>query len=233
MRTSPTSCRQGRAPSNSSSATHYPRWRHLRPQAARHGVHRSTGFGEERPLLEARPPVETTQPEGDESRYHRKHPGCPAGPVPSGYEVHSAPDIALRAEDVRDSGGDFDTSMTPFEAGLGKFIDLEKKGFVGREALLVAKRSKRLYGLLCRDLTPRSGSGIFDGDDQVGFVTTGAQSPYLDTGIGYVRFDHGGNWSGKSLSMRSGTYGNASCEIVDLPFYDREKVIPRGRNFGS
>ena len=134
---------------------------------------------------------------------------------------------------ILDSGGDFDTSMTPFEAGLGKFIDLEKKGFFGREALLVAKRSKRLYGLLCRDLTPRSGFGIFDGDNQVGFVTTGAQSPYLDAGIGYVRFDHGGNWSGKSLSMRSGTYGNASCEIVDLPFYDREKVIPRGRNFSD
>ena len=134
---------------------------------------------------------------------------------------------------ILDSGGDFDTSMTPFEAGLGKFIDLEKNGFVGPDALLVAKRSKRLYGLLCRDLTPRSGFGIFDGDNQVGFVTTGAQSPYLDAGIGYVRFDHGGNWSGKSLSMRSGTYGNASCEIVDLPFYDREKVIPRGRNFSD
>ena len=67
----------------------------------RHGVHRSPGIGEERPLLEARPPVETTQPEGDVSGYHRKHPGCPAGPVTSGYEVHSAPDIVLRVEDVR------------------------------------------------------------------------------------------------------------------------------------
>ena len=50
---------------------------------------------------------------------------------------------------ILDSGGDFDTSMTPFEAGLGKFIDLEKNGFVGPDALLVAKRSKRLYGRVC------------------------------------------------------------------------------------
>ena len=129
---------------------------------------------------------------------------------------------------ILDCGGDFDTSMTPFEAGLDKFIDLEKAGFVGREALLVAGRSKRLYGLLCHDLTPSGGFGIFDGDDRVGVVTTGAQSPYLKAGIGYVRFDHGGNWSGRTLSMRSGTYGDAICEIVDPPFHDREKEIPRG-----
>ena len=131
---------------------------------------------------------------------------------------------------ILDSGSDFDTSMTPFEAGLEKFIDLEKEGFIGREALLVAKRSKRLYGLLCRDLVPTGGFGIFDGNDQVGVVTTGAQSPYLKAGIGYVRFDHGGNWSGRTLSMRSGTRGSAICEIVDPPFHDRGKEIPRRLN---
>ena len=130
---------------------------------------------------------------------------------------------------ILDCGGDFDTSMTPFEAGLEKFIDLEKEAFVGREALLVAPRSKRLYGLLCRDFTPSGGFGIFDGDDQVGIVTTGAQSPFLRAGIGYVRFDHAGNWPGRTLSMRSGTGENAICEIVDPPFHDREKKIARGR----
>ena len=152
--------------------------------------------------------------------------------TPSGLIFSSMQSMNIRRIEagILDSGGDFDTSMNPFEAGLRKFIALGKKGFVGRESLLVAKRSKRLYGLLCRDLVPRGGFGIFDGDDPVGFVTTGAQSPYLDTGIGYVRFDHEGSWSGKSLSMRSGTYGNASCEIVDLPFHDREKAIPRGRS---
>ena len=119
--------------------------------------------------------------------------------------------------------------MNPFEAGLGKFVDLEKEGFVGREALLAAGRSKRLYGLLCRDLVPSGGFGIFDGDDRVGVVTTGARSPYLKAGIGYVRFDNGGNWAGRTLSMRSGTHGDAACEVVDPPFHDRGKEIPRAR----
>ena len=130
---------------------------------------------------------------------------------------------------ILDCGSDFDTSMNPFEAGLGKFVDLEKEGFVGREALLTAGRSKRLYGLLCRDLVPSGGFGVFDGDDRVGVVTTGARSPYLEAGIGYVRFDNGGNWAGRTLSMRSGTHGDAACEIVDPPFHDRGKEIPRAR----
>ena len=67
---------------------------------------------------------------------------------------------------ILDSGSDFDTSMTPFEAGLERFIDLEKDCFIGREALLNAKRGKRLYGLICKDLAPRSGDVIFAGHDR-------------------------------------------------------------------
>jgi glycine cleavage system aminomethyltransferase T len=48
---------------------------------------------------------------------------------------------------ILDNLSDFDHSMTPFAAGLGKFIDLDKEGFIGREALLVADRRSRLPGL--------------------------------------------------------------------------------------
>lgn len=41
---------------------------------------------------------------------------------------------------ILDNISDFDTSMTPFEAGLGKFIDLDKDGYIGRDALLKADR---------------------------------------------------------------------------------------------
>ena len=155
--------------------------------------------------------------------------------VPSGLIFSSMQSMNIRRIEagILDRGGDFDTSMTPFDAGLERFVDLEKEGFVGREALLVAKRSRRLYGLLCRDLAPSGGFGIFDGNDQVGVVTTGAHSPHLKAGIGYVRFDHGGNWSGRALSMRSDTYGDAQCEIVVPPFHDRERRIPRRRNFSD
>ena len=128
---------------------------------------------------------------------------------------------------ILDSGSDFDISMTPFEAGLDKFVDFDNKRFIGRDALLETRPGKRLYGLLCRDLTPSSGCAIFDGQTQVGVVTTGAQSPYLKAGVGYVRFAQTGQWPGKMLSLRCADRGEALCEIIDPPFYDREKRIPR------
>lgn len=128
---------------------------------------------------------------------------------------------------ILDNISDFDTTMTPFAAGLGNFIDLDKPGFIGREALLAADRRKRLYGLKCRAVAPNAGELVLDNGEPVGRVTTGEWSPYLESGIGYVRFDHAGDWSGKSLSIESSPGGPAGCEIIDLPFYDREKRIPR------
>ena len=32
---------------------------------------------------------------------------------------------------ILDSGSDFDISMTPYEAGLERFVDLSKKAFIG------------------------------------------------------------------------------------------------------
>ena len=128
---------------------------------------------------------------------------------------------------ILDSGSDFDTSMTPFEAGLERFIDLEKDCFIGREALLNAKRGKRLYGLICKDRAPRSDDSIFAGDAQVGVVMTVAQSPFLAAGIGYVRFDEAGTWSGKRFLLRTSGGGQAECDILEPPFYDRDKQAPK------
>ena len=96
---------------------------------------------------------------------------------------------------IFDSGSDFDSYITPFEVGLGKFIDLEKSGFIGYSALQSADREKPFYGLICRQETPLRGAGVFEGQTRVGTVTTGAYSPYLDAGIRYVRFEKGAMWS--------------------------------------
>ena len=128
---------------------------------------------------------------------------------------------------ILDSGSDFDTTMTPFEAGLDKFIDLEKEDFIGREALLTAPRRKLLFGVRTPDITPASGDLLLNGNNQVGRVTTGAFSPFLEAGIGYARFDAAGDWSGRTLTLHSQRYDRAICEIVELPFYDHEKRLSR------
>lgn len=128
---------------------------------------------------------------------------------------------------ILDAGSDFDSSMTPFEAGLGKFIDWDKDDFIGRNALLTARRDTRIYGLRCKDLTPCGGDLILDGDRVVGRVTTGAFSPFLKVGIGYVRFDFPSEWDGRTLVLRSTRYGDKGCDINNLPFYDSKKRLPR------
>ena len=129
---------------------------------------------------------------------------------------------------ILDNISDFDTSMTPFEAGLGRFIELDKEGFIGRSALLEAGRNTLLYGLKCPSIEPQGGDEVLDDSGIVGHLTTGAWSPFLECGIGYVRFAKPGDWSGKSLRLKTVSGENAGAEIVDLPFYDAEKNIPRG-----
>jgi aminomethyltransferase len=130
---------------------------------------------------------------------------------------------------ILDSGSDFDSSMAPFEAGLGKFIDSEKSGLIGHTAVQSAGREKRLYGLICCQETPLRGAGVFEGQTRAGTVTTGAYSPYLDVGIGYVRFEKGAIWAGQVLSLQGGDGPDRGvgleCQIIDPPFYDRGKAI--------
>lgn len=142
---------------------------------------------------------------------------------------------SLRAMGIRrieagilDNLSDIDDSMTPFQAGLGAFIDLDKEGFIGREALLEADQRSLFFGLKCAAATPGAGDEVLDGKNRVGRVTTGAWSPSLDSGIGYVRFDTPDDWPGQSLWLHPPQGDPIACEIVKLPFYDATKRIPRG-----
>jgi aminomethyltransferase len=90
---------------------------------------------------------------------------------------------------------------TPFEAGLGLFVDLQKPEFVGREALLTQKESglkQRLVAIKADGKSPplRAHYGVFAGDERIGELTSGTRSPSLGTGIGLgyleVSFAHPG-----------------------------------------
>lgn len=141
---------------------------------------------------------------------------------------------------ILDSSSDFDSTMTPFEAGLDRFIDLDKGDFIGRDFLVNAKRGTRIYGLRCEGAIPSVGDLVLDSGSLVGRVTTGAYSPFLETGIGYVRFDLPGEWHGKSLVLRSSRHGDKICELCNLPFHDAESACPESclfrmtlRNIGA
>ena len=97
-------------------------------------------------------------------------------------------------------GNELGPDVTPYEAGLGRVVRLDKPGdFVGRSAL--AQRAEEgprrtLIGLLGKSRrVPRHGYPVLSAaGDQVGVVTSGAPSPSLGRPIAmaYVEGDAGG-----------------------------------------
>jgi aminomethyltransferase len=87
------------------------------------------------------------------------------------------------------NGADLSPQRTPIEAGLGFFVDLTKEEFIGRETLLKQK-SEGVTERLCairlapRSAPPRAHYPVTAGDQQIGELTSGSQSPTLGTGIG-------------------------------------------------
>ncbi|MBM3334973.1 glycine cleavage system aminomethyltransferase GcvT, partial [Candidatus Sumerlaeota bacterium] len=100
-------------------------------------------------------------------------------------------------------GNEINETTTPFEAGLGKFVALDKADFVGREALVA--RSKNVSRRLCclvmdERAVPRSGYSVFAGQTDVGRVTSGTFSPSLERGIALAYVDVAHSAEGASLA---------------------------------
>jgi len=168
--------------------------------------------------------------QGNKTDHPRLWDHLMAAGAPHGMEFSGSGSMEIRRIEagILDNITDMDRSMTPFQAGLASFIDMDKGDFVGREALADADRRTLLYGIKCKDVTPTMNSAVLKADQPVGRVTAGAWSPYLNTAIGYVRFNVPGDWAGQRLSLQSSDGETYVCEIVNLPFYDPEKKIARG-----
>lgn len=123
---------------------------------------------------------------------------------------------------------DIDWRTTPYDAGLGRFVELEGHDFVGRDALRRASRATRLYGFRCAPASIRFGEALLREGAPVGRVTASDVSPYLDCSVGFVRLDDAATRAAGGLALRARDGELLPVELVDLPFYDADKRIPRG-----
>jgi aminomethyltransferase len=151
---------------------------------------------------------------------------------PVGMEFSSSSSMGIRRVEagILDNGSDIEPDLTPFGAGLGQFVKLDKGDFIGKDALETADRSQLLFGLLCPTAIPEAGLQVHSDNGPVGHITIGTWSPTLEVGVGYVRFDSpepGGDWLGRTVSLhdRDGTPHEATVDT--LPFVDKEKQLPR------
>jgi glycine cleavage system T protein (aminomethyltransferase) len=122
-------------------------------------------------------------------------------------------------------GNELGPDVTPYEAGLGRVVRLDKPaGFVGREALAAraAEGPRRvLIGLVARSRrVPRHGYTVLSETGKpVGVVTSGAPSPTLGTPIA-MAYVEAGAMGPFGIDVRGKT---EPAEVAGLPFYDRSK----------
>ncbi|MGB1251640.1 MAG: aminomethyltransferase family protein [Candidatus Promineifilaceae bacterium] len=153
---------------------------------------------------------------------------------PFGIGFGSLESMGLRRIEsgILDNGTDIDPTMTPFEAGLGAFVDFSKAAFIGRKALESADRRQLLFGLTSVTGVPSAGFDVLLGEKTVGRITAGSWSPTLEKGIGYVRFyapsAETAGWLGQTVTLKDSNGNLHPANVVNLPFYDEEKLIPRG-----
>ncbi len=149
------------------------------------------------------------------------------------HGMHTIPGAATNARRIEAglhfSGTDFDASVTPFAAGHGALVDLDKPDFIGKAALAGADQRRRTWGLQCAGGVARHGEALSLEGNPAGRVCSSDWSPYLQCGIAIVRLDDPQLGPGTRLQVACRDGQTREGEICELPMYDRNGDIPRGK----
>ena len=124
-------------------------------------------------------------------------------------------------------GTDMGWDTSPFDLGLGMFVDFEHD-FIGREALEQADQRPRFSGFVTSANDVKWNSPVFRNGHSIGQVKAFEQSPTLKTGIGYVLFEKPESMADESYSVLDRARNEHELNLHTLPFFDAEKRIPRG-----
>ena len=126
------------------------------------------------------------------------------------------------------AGSDFDETTTPFDAGLGAFVDLDKVDFIGRNALLNAPKECRTWGMKTDAGVALLGRHIRVNGEIVGRVCSSTWSPFLQCGVAIVRMDKANIEPGDAVQVDCIDEKPHDATICTLPMYDDKREIPRG-----
>jgi len=129
---------------------------------------------------------------------------------------------------------DMTEETTPYEVGLGKFVDLEQEvDFIGKEALKEAKESgikRKLVGLKIHTEAmyqlAQPWPVEWDGK-RVGEITSAVYSPDLDENIAFALVAIEYSEEGKQLVVDI-EQEKVDATITKLPFIDNREVVWRG-----
>ncbi len=149
--------------------------------------------------------------------------GADAGLVPCGLGARDT----LRFEaSMPLYGNDIDDTTTPFEAGLGWIVKLDKGPFLGRDVLARQKDegvARKLVGLEMRGRgIARHGYPIVAGGQEVGHVTSGTFAPTLGRALamGYVPVESSAEGTELEVEIREQM---VPAVVAATPFYRRAR----------
>ncbi|WP_438433186.1 glycine cleavage system aminomethyltransferase GcvT [Gorillibacterium sp. sgz500922] len=153
--------------------------------------------------------------------------GKPEGLIPIGLGARDT----LRFEaGLSLYGQELSAAISPLEAGLARFVKLDKGDFIGREALARQKEAgvpRRMVGIEMVDRgIPRPHYPLYAGPEEsaerIGEVTTGTRSPSLkrDLGLALVKADSAEPGTELWIEIRG---KRLKAVVIGLPFYKRTR----------
>ena len=122
-------------------------------------------------------------------------------------------------------GHELSPDISPLEAGLDRFVKLDKPDFIGREALIKQKESgisRKLVGLEMVDKgIPRQGYEVQVEGRSIGYITSGGFSPTLKKNIALALMDvrYAARGSQVDVIVRNKAL---KAEVVKIPFYAKQ-----------
>lgn len=128
------------------------------------------------------------------------------------------------------AGQDFRHDTTPFAVGLGRFINFDKEGFIGRAALMAADRECRSWGIRVEGGVAAKGDTLELEGQPIGRVTSSTWSPYQVCGVGIVLLNSAEPGPGAVVDVLCSDGKIRRGELCTLPMYDPEGQIVRGIN---
>ncbi|MGI6262595.1 MAG: glycine cleavage system aminomethyltransferase GcvT [Succiniclasticum sp.] len=121
-------------------------------------------------------------------------------------------------------GHEMTEDITPLEAGLGRFVKLEKENFVGKEALVAAGEPQRVHvGLKVtgRGIV-RENMDLYSHGTVVGRTTSGTYCPFVKRPIAMALVERA--CAAVGTPLEADVRGRrVAVEVEGLPFYTRKK----------
>ena len=128
------------------------------------------------------------------------------------------------------AGQDFTNKTNPYSVGLGRFVDIDKENFIGKEALQKANKKCLTWGIRVDGGTAIRGKSLKINSKVVGEVTSSTWSPYQVCGVGIVHMQDSNYGPGTLLDVDCTNGKIHKGELCKLPMYDVKGEIVRGIN---